>query len=93
VGGGIRDALWAQIVSDVTGLSQDIPTVTVGASYGDARMAADAAGVDTSGWNPVARRTTPDLTVRDLYDSLYAAYISLYPALSGTMHLLAGLNR
>jgi xylulokinase len=93
VGGGIRDPLWTQIVSDATGLPQDIPSIAVGASYGDARMAADVAGIDTAGWNPVARRTTPDAAVRDVYDALYAEYLSLYPTLSDTMHLLATLNR
>jgi xylulokinase len=93
VGGGTRDDLWAQIVSDATGLTQDVPSVTVGASYGDARLAADASDVDTSGWNPVARRLVPDPAVREVYDSLYAEYVTLYPALAGTMHLLAHLNR
>jgi xylulokinase len=93
VGGGTRDDLWSQIVSDVTGLAQDIPTITVGASYGDARMAADALGIPTAHWNPVARRTAPDPAVREVYDTLYAEYCGLYPALADTMHLLAGLNR
>jgi xylulokinase len=93
VGGGTRDDLWAQIVSDVTGLPQDIPLVTVGASYGDARLAADATGVDTSGWNPVARRALPEPAARDVYDLLYGEYLRAYPALADTMHVLAGLNR
>lgn len=93
VGGGTRDDLWTQIVSDATGLVQDVPSVTVGASYGDARMAADAAGVDTSGWNPVSRRARPDPAVRDVYDLLYGEYLRAYPALADTMHVLAGLNR
>jgi xylulokinase len=93
VGGGTRDDLWTQIVSDVTGLHQDIPSVTVGASYGDARMAADAAGVDTTAWNPVARHARPDPAVRGVYDLLYAEYLRAYPALADTMHTLAGLNR
>jgi xylulokinase len=93
VGGGTRDDLWTQIVSDATGLVQDVPSVTVGASYGDARMAADAAGVDTGGWNPVARRTQPDAATRDVYDLLYGEYLRTYPALADTMHVLARLNR
>jgi xylulokinase len=92
VGGGTRDDLWTQIVSNVTGLPQDVPSVTVGASYGDARMAADAAGVDTSGWNPVARRTVPDPSTRAVYDTLYAEYLRSYPALADTMHVLADLE-
>ncbi|OLT04067.1 sugar kinase [Pseudonocardia sp. CNS-004] len=93
VGGGTRDDLWTQIVSDVIGLPQDIPSVTVGASYGDARMAADAAGVDTTGWNPVARRAHPDPAVLDVYDLLYDEYLRAYPSLAGTMHVLAGLDQ
>jgi xylulokinase len=93
VGGGTRDSLWAQIVSDVTGMPQDIPSITVGASYGDARMAADAVGVPTAGWNPVARQTAPDAGARDLYDDLFDRYLALYPALADTMHRLAELNR
>lgn len=93
VGGGTRDRLWSQVVSDATGLPQDIPSVTVGASYGDARLAADAAGVDTADWNPVARRTTPDAAAREVYDALYDEYLALYPALADTMHRLAILNR
>jgi xylulokinase len=92
VGGGTRDDLWTQIVTNVTGLPQDVPSVTVGASYGDARMAADAAGVDTSGWNPVARRTDPDDSTRAVYDTLYAEYLRSYPALVDTMHVLADLQ-
>ncbi|MEO6199559.1 MAG: FGGY-family carbohydrate kinase [Cryobacterium sp.] len=42
VGGGTTGALWTQIVSDVTGLPQVIPTITVGASFGAAFLAASA---------------------------------------------------
>lgn len=80
VGGGTREDLWAQIVSDVTGMAQDVPTVTIGASYGDARMVADALGVDTAAWNPVAARLTPDETARPVYDQFYSAYLAAYPA-------------
>jgi xylulokinase len=59
VGGGARTDLWVQIVSDVTGYPQAIPMITVGASYGDARMAADAQGGDTSAWNPVSHTVEP----------------------------------
>jgi len=93
VGGGARAALWTQIVSDATGLPQDVPSITVGASYGDARLAADSAGVDTAGWNPLARRVTPDASTRAVFDVLYEEYLSTYPALAATMHTLSELNR
>ena len=93
VGGGTREPLWTQIVSDVTGVPQDVPTITVGASYGDARMCADALGADTTGWNPVHRRCSPDESTREVYDQLYAEYLAAYPALAATLHTLAALNR
>ena len=39
VGGGARNPLWLQIVSDVCGLPQDVPERTIGAAYGDAFLA------------------------------------------------------
>jgi xylulokinase len=36
VGGGTKGGLWTQIVSDVLGREQVMPTVTIGACYGDA---------------------------------------------------------
>lgn len=90
VGGGTRGNLWTRITSDVTGVPQDIPTTTIGASYGDARMAADARGVDTAGWNPVAQRIEPDPATAELYDELYGIYRRTYTALRGDMHRLGG---
>lgn len=43
VGGGTQGRLWLQIVSDITGLPQDVPQTTVGAAYGSAFLAAAAA--------------------------------------------------
>lgn len=93
VGGGTRGNLWTQIVSDVTGLPQDLPTITIGASYGDARMAADACGVDTSRWNPVAERVVPRPENQQTYERLYGVYRRSYPALREDMHLLARESR
>src|SRR5262249_31056115 len=49
VGGGTKGGLWTQIVSDVTGLPQELPAETVGACLGDALFAAQACGVETGG--------------------------------------------
>lgn len=92
VGGGTAQRLWTQIVSDVTGLPQDLPSLTVGASYGDARIAADADGVDTTGWNPVAERLEPDPAVRATYDELFTLYRSAYPAVADLTHRLRALD-
>ncbi|WP_153393756.1 FGGY-family carbohydrate kinase [Ornithinicoccus halotolerans] len=93
VGGGTAQRLWLQILSDATGLPQDLPTLTVGASYGDARLAADAAGVDTRSWNPVAERIEPDPEARAVYDELFEVYTDAYRGAAPTMHRLAELAR
>jgi xylulokinase len=92
VGGGTAQRLWTQIVSDVTALPQDLPTLTVGASYGDARLAADALGVDTTTWNPVAERLTPDEEFRETYERLYRVYVDGHRTLSPAMHTLGDID-
>ncbi|MFE2544958.1 FGGY-family carbohydrate kinase [Actinacidiphila glaucinigra] len=94
VGGGTQGRLWTQIVSDVTGLPQDIPTVTVGAAYGAARLAARLADpAATASWNPVRDRCLPDPAARAAYDGLHSLYRNLYPATRDTVHALARLQR
>lgn len=94
VGGGTKARLWTQIVSDVTGRPQDVPARTIGASYGDAMLAGIATGVapDAFSWAQVAETIQPDPTRAALYNELFDAYESLYPATRDHMHLLAGLQ-
>lgn len=92
VGGGTQGNLWTRITSDVTGLPQDLPSITIGASYGDARMAADACGVSTATWNPVSVRLAPDPGTAERYGELYAIYRHSYQVLAGDMHQLAALS-
>ncbi|MEU0640721.1 FGGY-family carbohydrate kinase [Streptomyces umbrinus] len=94
VGGGTRGGLWTRIVSAVTGLEQEIRTVTLGASYGAAFLAASAVGdplIDE--WNPVRERVVPDPQLRSDYDELYALYLRLYPATRNISHQLAARQR
>ncbi|MDX2644480.1 FGGY family carbohydrate kinase [Streptomyces sp. PA03-1a] len=94
VGGGTQGRLWTQIVSDVTGLPQDIPTVTVGAAYGAARLAAQwDGGTATATWNPVQEQCVPDPATETAYDRLHSLYRGLYPATRDTVHALARLQR
>ena len=94
VGGGAQSDLWPQIVSDVTGLVQEIPTSTVGASYGGARLAAELAhDADTSRWNPSDHVCRPDPAHRERYDELYRLYRELYPATRDISHALTRLQR
>lgn len=90
VGGGTSGALWTQIVSDVTGLAQVIPTITVGASFGAAFLAASAVtNVNIDEWNPTADVRHPEPQKRAEYDELYKLYLALYPATRDISHALA----
>jgi xylulokinase len=90
VGGGTQGGLWTQIVSDVTGLPQVIPSKTVGASYGAAYLAASSSEpVDIAEWNPPAAVCQPRAELRSVYDELYRLYLNLYPATVQTSHELA----
>jgi len=90
VGGGTAGGLWTQIVSDVTGLAQVIPSKTIGASYGAALLAAQLEhDVCIEHWNPPAGLCTPDPTTADDYDDLYQLYLTLYPASREIVHALA----
>ncbi|MFD3452045.1 FGGY-family carbohydrate kinase [Streptomyces sp. NPDC058691] len=94
VGGGTQGGLWTQIVSDVTGLPQEIPTITVGASYGAARLAARLADeAATATWNPVRERRVPDPAAGAAYDRLHRLYRDLYPATHDVVHALARFQR
>ncbi|TCO53085.1 FGGY-family carbohydrate kinase [Actinocrispum wychmicini] len=95
VGGGTQGGLWTQIVSDVAGIDQQIPTETIGASLGDALLAAIATGatVTAAEWNPIAQTVTPIPANTARYDKYYGHYRNLYPATRDTMHFLAEQQR
>jgi xylulokinase len=82
VGGGATGALWPQIVSDVTGRAQDLPAQTIGASYGDALLAAAAAGLVPADrdWTKIAGTVVPRPEVAGLYDHRYSVYRDLFSA-------------
>jgi xylulokinase len=94
VGGGTKGALWTRIVSDVTGLPQELPEVTIGASYGDAWLAGVAAGLVDSGegWARVIDTVVPDPATKAVYDDLFDMYVALYPATRQHMHKIARLQ-
>jgi xylulokinase len=90
VGGGTQGQLWTQIVSDVTGRSQEVPAHTIGASYGAAFLAASSVGRPSiAAWNPVAHTVHPQEQVRAEYTDLYRLYRELYPATVGITHALS----
>ena len=80
VGGGTQNAVWRQATSDIGGVDQIVCDKTVGASYGDAFMAALAVGNveigDIGGWNPVAEmiRAAPSA----VHEARYGQFRRLY---------------
>lgn len=91
VGGGTKGELWTRVVCDVTGYRQVIPAQTIGASYGDAMLAADGVGLITPNdrWNRPAETLEPDPHARARYDELFAVYRALYPATRDQAHAAA----
>lgn len=95
VGGGTASRLWMQIVSDVTGLTQEIPDRVLGAAYGDAYLAARAIGLvnasasDGHPWVRTADQIEPDERNRDMYARRYVMYRDLFRTTRGIVHELA----
>ena len=90
VGGGVQNNVWAQATSDFCELDQVVCTTSIGASYGDAFLAAvaigDAAPDDIAAWNPeghriVARPTATRRRQLKLFKRLYAQTQDLMAAL------------
>jgi xylulokinase len=88
-GGGTKNAVWSQATSDVSGRKQIEREKTIGASYGDAFIAALAIGdvrlEDIHTWNPVAREVRPEAGLRELYDARYVVFRGVYEATKGLM--------
>ncbi|MBJ8344378.1 FGGY-family carbohydrate kinase [Antrihabitans sp. YC2-6] len=90
VGGGLKSPVWAQTISDVTGRAQLVPKEAIGASYGDALLAAIGAGLvaaDTD-WTKIVGQIEPDSRNRGRYDDLYGTWLELYPATRDQVHRL-----
>lgn len=94
VGGGTTGGLWPQIISDVTGLPQEITEQSAGACYGDAMLAGVATGTieRDAAWTSVIRRVEPNPSAKPVYDDLYAVYRELYPRTVDLQHRLAGIQ-
>ena len=93
VGGGTKAPLWLQIVSDVCGVRQIVPEVTVGASYGDALMAGLGIGVIDSPEEirkmvKVKYVTEPDPVKHEQYAKYKRIFNELYERNNDLMHEL-----
>jgi len=94
VGGGTQNDLWMQIVSDITGVSQQLPEHTIGAAYGDAFLAGLATGLIDSvdvlhdRWVRIRRTIEPNHTSSATYDTAYEVYRNLYAHTRDDLHRL-----
>jgi xylulokinase len=95
VGGGTKNPLWLQVISDITGIRQEIPERTIGASYGNAFMAGLGSGIIPgidaleASWVRIVDQVTPNPAHAARYAELYAVYRDLYEHTKNDMHRLA----
>lgn len=94
VGGGVRNKVWTQATSDISGLAQTTLKSNLGASHGDAFLAALAMG-DVSAdaihrWNPVEARIEPDAALAPMYARQYRVFRELYDRNRDLMAALDG---
>lgn len=84
VGGGTRNPLWRQAVSDITGKPQSLRQRTTGAAYGNAYLAARGLGrvgpEAIEAWNPKAEVVAPDADHATLYRNGARRFAELYRA-------------
>lgn len=95
VGGGVKNETWIQLVADILGKTLSTPKITVGASYGDAMMA--ALGVKHSGFESFASLTNfiqsgkeylPNQENHEKYQCYQEIYNQLYEVNKSFMHRL-----
>lgn len=96
VGGGTQNRLWLQIVSDIVGVEQHIPSQHYGAAYGDAFLAGLGIGLfsDTTqvaDWITYGQPVRPDPEAQRVYEAYYQLYLQLYRDSAQTIHQLARL--
>lgn len=97
VGGGTQSDTGLQIVSDISGVSQVLTQVTIGACYGDAFLAGRAAGLlsaaDLHRWVRPERIITANPENKAIYDALFEQYLKLYTGTRDVMHALKSITK
>ncbi len=80
VGGGTKNRLWLQSTSDFGKVRQIISRISVGASYGNAFLAALAIGQvrweEIADWNPPSETVNPEHS--DIHERHYSLFLRLY---------------
>jgi xylulokinase len=97
VGGGTLNHGWMQMVSDIAGITQELPAQQRGASYGDAFLAGIGAGMfagtgEMARWVGGSTVVHPRPDVHSLYQGPYRIYRELYQRNAELMHELGRLS-
>ncbi len=93
VGGGTKNSLWLQIIADVCNLTLNIPEQQIGASYGDAFLAATGIGLfknlsEIKQWVRIKSTVKPNPEMHKLYEFNYRLFRELYESNKHLMHEL-----
>ncbi len=96
IGGGTKNQIWVQIVSDVLDQPQEVRK-SFGAAYGDAFLAGLGVGYfqqlsDVLGWLEPAIIINPIRKNSKYYQYYYEIYRELYPRIRDLMHRLVDLS-
>ena len=94
VGGGTKNLPWLQMVSDIANIALDVPEQQIGASYGDAFMAAVGTRLfsdlsEVSEWVSMKHQIQPNSESRNIYVRNYEIFRELYPSTRHLMHRLS----
>ncbi len=92
-GGGTKNPIWMQMIADITGEEIHTANVTIGAAYGDALMAAIAAGhlskfADIRNYITEGVSYKPNEENHKKYKKYYDMFNKLYDATKDMMHEL-----
>lgn len=96
VGGGTKNEAWLQIIADITGKTVKTAEITIGASYGDAMIAAIGTGhikdyCDLEKYIKSGKVYTPDASTHKIYLPLKEMYRKLYEKTKDMMHELSDI--
>lgn len=97
VGGGTKNRVWVQAVSDISNVPQQVSPLIIGAAYGDALLAGIATGLvngrdEIYKWQAGGRVVSPDPSKKEIYQPLSSIYAGLYNSTKEFMHELHGLG-
>jgi xylulokinase len=97
IGGGARNPLWRQILTDVFGLPVVSPAIDEGPAFGSALLAAVGCGFHRDVGEAcratisIRERLEPRRDGQRLYQEMYARYKETYPLLRDTFHALSAI--